>query len=79
MKLSRIALLAIRGACPGIVKQLASAIAVSEPSIYRYINDNDDNLTKAAALAVIREKTGLTDSEILVDSENVVDQQAAKV
>lgn len=79
MKLSRIALLAIRGACPGIVGRLAKAIEVSDPTVYRYISDNDDNLTKAAALAVIREETGLTDSEILVDSESEVDQPAAKV
>lgn len=65
MRLSRIAILAVKGASPGIVKRLAKAIATSEPTIYRYINDNDDNLTKAAALEVIREETGLEDSEIL--------------
>lgn len=71
MKLSRIAILAVRGACPGIVKALAAAISVSQPTIYRYINDNDDNLTKAAAVAVIRQETGLTDAEIL-ESETAV-------
>jgi hypothetical protein len=65
MRLSRIAILAVRGACPGIINKLAVAIDVSEPTVYRYINDNDDNLTKAAAIRVIREETGLTDLEIL--------------
>jgi hypothetical protein len=71
MRLSRIAILAVKGASPGIVKKLAGAIGVSEPSIYRFINDNDDNLTKAAALKVIREETGLTDEEILEEGETV--------
>jgi hypothetical protein len=71
MRLSRIAILAIRGASPGIVKKLAEAIGASDPSIYRYINDNDDNLTKAAALKVIREETGLSDGEILEEDEPV--------
>lgn len=72
------AILAVKGASPGIVKKLAEAISTSEPTIYRYINNNDDNLTKAAALEIIREETGLTDAEILVDSETEVDQPAAK-
>ena len=65
MKLSKLAILAVKGACPCIVKDLADALSVSEKSIYRYINDNDDNLTKAAALIVIRNTTGMTDAEIL--------------
>ena len=65
MRLSKLAILAVKGASPGIVAKLAEAIYVSEPSIYRFINDNDDNLTKAAALKVIREETGLTDDQIL--------------
>lgn len=66
MRLSRIATLAIKGASPDIVKKLAEALNVSEPSIYKYIRDkDDDNLTKAAALKVIREETGLTDEQIL--------------
>jgi plasmid maintenance system antidote protein VapI len=72
MRLSRISILAVKGASPGIIKRLAEAIGVSEPSVYRFINDNDDNLTKAAALKVIREETGLTDQEILEEGEPVV-------
>jgi hypothetical protein len=40
----------------------------SEYTINKYIHDNDDNLTKAAALRVIREETGLSDSEILEEA-----------
>jgi hypothetical protein len=75
MKLSRIAILAIRGASPGIVKKLAEAIEASEPSIYKWISENHSNLTKAAALKVVREETGLTDDQILEDE---IKEPAAK-
>lgn len=45
--------------------RLALELGVSENTIRNYINDKSDNLTKAAALNVIKEFTGLTDSEIL--------------
>lgn len=44
---------------------IALSLDCSEMSVRRYIESNDDNLTKAASLKVIREETGLTDSEIL--------------
>lgn len=65
MRLSKIAILAVKGASPAIVKKLSDAGLGSEQTVYRYISDNSDNLTKAAALKVIREETGLTDEEIL--------------
>lgn len=49
--------------------KLAAALDVSENTIRNYINWKHDNLTKAAALKVIREETGLTDSEILEESK----------
>jgi hypothetical protein len=45
--------------------RLALALDVTDQAICKYIKRNDDNLTKAAALMVIREETGLDDSEIL--------------
>jgi hypothetical protein len=48
--------------------KLALALDVSEQTIIRYIAANSDDLTKAAALAVIRTETGLTDDEILESS-----------
>lgn len=45
--------------------RLAQVLNCSESTVRRYMSLNDDNLTKAAALKVIREETGLDDSEIL--------------
>lgn len=57
---------------PVMRRMLMAALGnVAESTIYRYINANDDNLTKAAALKVIREGTGLTDDEILEEGEAV--------
>jgi hypothetical protein len=49
--------------------KLAIAMGVTENTIRNYINANNENLTKAAALKVIREVTGLIDSEILTDAK----------
>lgn len=48
--------------------QLALALNKSVFSIQRYIDENDDNLTKASVLKVIREELGLSDSQILEES-----------
>jgi hypothetical protein len=45
--------------------KLALALGKSENQVRRYINENSDDLTKAAALVVIREFTGLSDDQIL--------------
>jgi hypothetical protein len=65
MRLTKIALEAIRQHAPGIKSKLALALNCSEASINRYIRDNDDNLTKAAALEIIRKESGLSEEEIL--------------
>ena len=52
--------------------QLALALDCTEQTIIRKISLNDDDLTKASALKVIREATGLTDSEILEEVPNEV-------
>jgi hypothetical protein len=46
-------------------KKLAEVLDVSRVTMWRYLKDNDDSLTKAAALKIIREETGLEDAEIL--------------
>lgn len=51
---------------------LKKALGISEPTLYRYINDNSDDLTKVSALKVIREELGLLDSEILEEENAVV-------
>lgn len=64
MRITKLGISAIKGA-DGMVQKLARALCVSDATIYRYIANNDENLTKAAALKVIREETGLDDSQIL--------------
>lgn len=45
--------------------RLMEEMDISPATLYRWLNKNDDNLTKAAALKIIREETGLTDEQIL--------------
>lgn len=63
MKLSQKALEAIKK--PEVRIQLALVLKCTDQTINRYIKDNDDNLTKAAVLAVIKRETKLKDSQIL--------------
>jgi hypothetical protein len=71
MKLSKAAILAIRGS-KSIKRQLMEAFEVSEPTVFRWLAANDDNLTKAAALKIIREETGLTDKQILTEQPETI-------
>ncbi len=50
---------------PQTRRLLMDALKVTEFTISRHIQKNSDNLTKAAAMNVIREVTGLPDVEIL--------------
>ena len=52
---------------PRIRMLLALELNVSDQTMVRYIKDNNDELTKAAALKVIRKETGLKDKEILIE------------
>lgn len=45
--------------------KLALALDVTEQSIIKYIAANDEQLTLAAAIQVLREETGLPDKELL--------------
>ena len=51
--------------------KLAIALDCTDFTILRYIKSNDDNLTKAAALKVIMQETGLSESEILIEEPEV--------
>ena len=66
MKLSQKALKAINN--PVTRRQLMDVLGCTEFTISRYIQKNSDNLTKAAAMQVIRDMTGLADGEILEES-----------
>jgi len=69
MKLTRKAIRAIKD--QAIRLKLALALGFSEQWINRVIDANKANgpLTTAKALKVIREETGLTDSEILEEEK----------
>ncbi|MBO9203230.1 MULTISPECIES: hypothetical protein [Niastella] len=66
MKLNQKALKAINN--PVTRRRLMDALGCTEFTIARYIQKNSDNLTKAASMKIIREVTGLSDSEILEES-----------
>lgn len=66
MRLSIAAISILRGN-KAIWEAVRIALGVSTASMYRYVKDNESDLTKASALKVIREETGLTDMEILED------------
>jgi L-rhamnose mutarotase len=56
---------------PAIRRELTVALKCTDQSIIRYINRNEDNgdLTKVAAMEVIRKWTKLTDQEILEEEK----------
>lgn len=64
MKLSKQALDAI-SKNTRIKNLLALALDCSGYTIERYISANNDNLTKVAAIRIIRNETGLTEEDIL--------------
>lgn len=45
--------------------KMASVMGVGFSTAYRWVKVNSDNLTKASALKIIREETGLSDEDIL--------------
>lgn len=70
MKIKKLVLLAIRGSSE-TRKRLKEALDITEPTLYRLLSQNDDDLTKAAALKVIREELNLTDEDILEEESEV--------
>lgn len=83
MVLSKIAILAIKGLGKKFIERISNEEPKpTPPTVYRWISENQENgpLTTASCLQVIREETGLDDSQILEDTEkeSIVDE-AAKV
>ena len=68
MQLSQKALKAINN--PPTRRLLMDALGCTEFTIARYIQKNSDNLTKAGAMQVIRQATGLPDDKILEKSND---------
>ena len=52
--------------------KLAIVLDVTEQTIFLYIKKNSDNLTKAKAIEVIQEQTGLKIDEILEKADNLL-------
>lgn len=71
MKLNITALSILRGN-KDIRKGVMEALGVKRDTMYKYIRENSEELTKAAALQVLRKETGLTDSEILEEEKDSV-------
>lgn len=68
MRLSVTGISILRGN-KAIWEAVRASIGVSRASMYRYIKDNESDLTKAAALQVLRRETGLGDSELLEEEK----------
>ena len=68
MRLSTAGISIIRGNRT-IWQAVRKALDVSTASMYRYVSLNDSELTKAAALQVLRKETGLGDSELLEEEK----------
>lgn len=71
MKLTKKALKRLNQLEPRL--KMAMAFQITERSVSRLIKDNkiDGQLTRASALKIIRELTGLTDDQILEETEPV--------
>lgn len=72
MKLSKAAHLICRGS-KEIKQQLAEKLGASATTVYRWVSENAENgpLTRAAALEVLRDNTGLADEHLLIDVEEL--------
>lgn len=66
--------MAIRGNTD-LRKKIKEGLDISEPTLHRMLTTNSDDLTKAAALKVIREELNLTDDEILEDITLITQQK----
>lgn len=66
MKLSQLALLKVKSN-KRLRNRIAFELDKTSMTIFRWIKENDANLTRADVLQMIREETGLKDAEILED------------
>jgi hypothetical protein len=54
---------------PAIRMRIAVALGITDQAVIKLIKRRSDNLTKIAAIQVIREETGLSDEQILEETE----------
>lgn len=71
MRLSKAAILALKGMSRDQKEKIAESCDREPSTVYRWIANADDNLTKAGPLKAIREITGLTDNELLEEESEV--------
>lgn len=69
MKLTNIAILALKGSDQGIKERIAEAVGVTPSTVYRWISENNKGLTLAASLKIIGNETGLTNEQMLEQEE----------
>lgn len=74
MKISKTAIWAIKGMDGDAKRDLAAGMGISLNRLYYWIKVESDNLTKAANMAVLSERLGLTHEQLL---ETKVQQAAA--
>lgn len=70
MKLTKIAILALKGMGSGAKEKIAEVTGSKPGTVYGWIADNDSNskLTLAAVVQIISEETGLNQDQILEES-----------
>lgn len=66
MKLAKIGILALKGS-PDMRDRIREMENVTPQAVNRWIKNNDDILTKAAILRLIKDETGLSDDQLLED------------
>lgn len=71
MKLSKIAILALKGLGQDVKDRIGKAVGVHPHTVYKWMSDNEENsdLTKASVVQIISEETGLTQEQILDEVE----------
>jgi hypothetical protein len=74
MRIKKVMLAAIRGN-KDLRKSIKKTLDISEPTLYRLLTENGDDLTKAAVLKLIRDEFRVSDDEILEDAPTVVDSK----
>ena len=55
---------------PEVKEAIAAKERVGLPTVRRWVRDESDALTKASVVKVIKDMTGLVDSQILEDGES---------
>lgn len=65
MKISNLALAALKGLRLEDKKRVANEMGLTMDTFYRWLRTNDEKLTMAACTTVIKKEFGLTDEQIL--------------